>query len=418
MAAVGTVPFAGDAAAPAGLRPELRRAERRRGLLAVALIAPLVVFLLVNFVAPIVLLLARAFTEHEVSAAWPQTARALREWEGRGLPPTAVAATFAAELAASRSSPELSAAANRLNYETPGSRSLLLNTAAALPLSENTDPLSALIAIDARWGEEQTWARMRRAADSVSTFYLLAAFDRRLDSHGLLQPVPQEQAIFLTVLARTFWIGFVVAGLCALLGYPLAYAIARLPERMAAVALLLVLLPFWTSVLVRTSAWMVLLQERGLLNELLVGIGLIAQPLELIYNRTGVYVAMTHVLLPYFVLPLYSVMRRVPPLTLRAALSLGASPLQTFWRVYFPQTLPGAAAGALIVFILGLGYYVTPALVGGADDQMISHFIALYTNQSLNWGMAAALSLVLLLATVLLLLVHGRFASRRELALR
>ncbi len=419
MAAVAAVPFANEVPSEAAqLRRGLRRGERRRTLLAFALIAPLVLFLLANFVAPIGLLLGRAFTENEIPAAWPTTAHALLEWDGHGLPPPALMSGFLVELAATRGTPALSAAASRLNYEQPGSRSLLYATAAALPLAGDSDPLAGLTAIDVRWADRGTWAMMRRAAQGLSTFYLLAAFDRRLDAAGGIQQVPESQAIFVTVLARTLWISAVVALVCALLGYPLAYVMARLPDRVARIGLILVLLPFWTSVLVRTSAWMVVLQEHGLVNDALLAAGWIAEPLELIYNRTGLYIAMTHVLLPYFVLPLYSVMKRVPALTVRAALSLGASPLQAFWRVYFPQTLSGTAAGALIVFILALGYYVTPALVGGADDQMISYFIALYTNQSLNWGMAAALSLVLLVATVLLLLVHGRLAGRRELALR
>lgn len=419
MAAVGAVPFSRDAAPtrPA-LRRGLRRAERRRTVLAALLVAPSAVFLLVNFAAPIALLLTRGFVEREIPEAWPATTQALRQWDGSGLPPGSVVATFIDELRATRSTARLSGAANRLNYDVPGLRSLLMRTAATLPAVINTDPLEALVAIDARWGEREIWAAMRRAADNPSSFYFLAAFDRRLDANGDVQRVPDDQAIFVALLARTFWISAVVAALCALLGYPLAYVIAHLRDRPARVLLILVLLPFWTSVLVRTSAWMVLLQERGLINDLLLSLGLIASPLELIYNRVGVYIAMTHVLLPYFVLPLYSVMKRVHPLSLRAALSLGASPTQAFWRVYFPQTLAGAGAGALIVFILALGYYITPALVGGADDQMISHFIAFYTNQSLNWGMAAALSLVLLGATLLLLLLYGRIVGRHELAMR
>jgi putative spermidine/putrescine transport system permease protein len=400
------------------LRRALHRAERRRTWLAIALIAPLAIFLLLNFFVPIGMLLARGVTEHEVPLAWPRTAAALRNWDGTGLPDPAIIEAFLAELAASSSSGKLSAAANRLNYDLPGSRSLIIQTAAALRSATRSDPLSTLIAIDARWGERQTWIAIQHAAGPYTSFYLLATLDLRLDADGNVARTPPDQAVFVDVFARTFWISAVVVALCALLGYPLAYVMARLPERYANPLLILVLLPFWTSVLVRTTAWMVLLQDRGLINDLLLRLGVISQPLQLIYNRAGVYVAMTHVLLPYFVLPLYGVMKRVPPFTMRAALSLGATPLQAFWRVYFPQTRPGVAAGALIVFILSLGYYITPALVGGAADQMISYFIAFYTNQSLNWGMAAALSLVLLLATVVLLLVYWRVAGRRELAMR
>jgi len=168
-------------------------------------------------------------------------------------------------------------------------------------------------------------------------------------------------------------------------------------------------------VLVRSTAWMVLLQDHGIVNQLLTHIGLISRPLRLIYNRTGVCIAMTHVLLPYFLLPLYGVMKSIPAGTMRSALSLGAAPACAFWRVYVPQTLPGVTAGALIVFTLALGYYITPALLGGAGDQMISYFIVYYTNQALNWGMAAALSLVLLAATLILVTLHGRLARTREL---
>ena len=164
--------------------------------------------------------------------------------------------------------------------------------------------------------------------------------------------------------------------------------------------MILVLLPFWTSLLVRTGAWVVLLQREGPVNGLLQALGLTDEPLQLVYNRFGVYVAMTHILLPFMVLPLYSVMRGIPPEYMRAAASLGARPLRAFLRVYLPQTVPGIGAGCLLVFILAIGYYITPALVGGANDQMVSYFVAFFTNQTVNWGMAAALGAVLLIATL------------------
>jgi putative spermidine/putrescine transport system permease protein len=364
------------------------------------------------------LLLVRGFTDHEVRDAWPATARALSEWDGAGLPDSQVAAIFVEELAASSGKAPFAAATNRLNHASPGWRSLLTRTADALPLPADVPTLAALTAIDARWGERETWATIKRASGAFTSFYLLASLDRHVDADGNLVRSPDEQAVFVDVFARTFWISATVALLCAVLGYPLAYVLSSLPDRIAHPLLVLVLLPFWTSVLVRTTAWMVLLQDRGLVNGVLLDLGLITEPLQLIYNRTGVYIALTHVLLPYFVLPLYAVMKRIPPVTMRAALSLGATPFQAFWRVYFMQTLPGTAAGALMVFILALGYYITPALVGGPGDQMISYFIAFYTNQSLNWGMAAALSLLLLVTTLLLLVICGRVTGRRELALR
>ena len=203
---------------------------------------------------------------------------------------------------------------------------------------------------------------------------------------------------------------------CLLLGYPLAWWLASLPERSANVLMILVLVPFWTSILVRVAAWIVLLQSEGLVNSGLMGLGLIHEPLPLLFNRTGVVIAMVHILLPFMILPLYSVMKNVPPTYLRAAVSLGSAPLAAFFRVYVPQTYPGIGAGALLVFILSIGYYVTPALLGGADDQMLSYYIARYTNVEVNWGMACALGAILLVATLILYGVYRRI-GKAELSL-
>lgn len=387
-------------------------------LVAAAMIAPLAIFLVVSFFAPVLSLLVLAATDHEVRTAWPGTASALLEWEGNALPADSVVEVFAEELVTSARNGTLMAAANRLNHAMPGARSLVTKTAAAMPLEPGAPALVSLIQIDPRWGDLQTWATLQQASGRVTPFYLLAALDLRQQVDGSVGVNPPEQVVFVEVFVRTFWISVVVAVLCVLLGYPLAYVLAQLPERLAHPLLVLVLLPFWTSVLVRTTAWMVLLQDQGIVNGLLMNLGLISEPLELIYNRTGVYIAMTHVLLPYFVLPLYAVMKRLSPVMMRAALSLGATPMQAFWRVYFMQTLPGTAAGVLMVFILALGYYVTPALVGGPGDQMISYFIAFHTTQSLNWGLAASLSLLLLVTTLILLVISGRVSGRRELAMR
>lgn len=262
---------------------------------------------------------------------------------------------------------------------------------------------ATLAQIDPRWGRPAIWAAMRHADGPLTSHYLLAALDRRLTADDRIVRVAPQQAVFETIFLRTFKISAVVALLCVALGYPVAYLLASLPQRAANPLLILVLLPFWTSALVRTAAWAVLLQSNGVVNNMLQYVGLIDAPLQLIYNRVGVYIAMTHVLLPFFILPLYGVMKGISPTAMRAASSLGAPPLRAFWKVYLPQSLPGVAAGAIIVFTLALGYYVTPALVGGGADQMISASIAFYTNQSLNWGMAAALSLFLLLPLALML---------------
>ncbi|HEX6287869.1 MAG TPA: ABC transporter permease, partial [Herpetosiphonaceae bacterium] len=219
---------------------------------------------------------------------------------------------------------------------------------------------------------------------------------------------PPDQSIFRNVFVRTLWISSLVTALTLLLGYPIAYLLASLPPRTSNLLLILVLLPFWTSLLVRTTAWVVLLQTNGLLNDFALWLGIIDERVQLIFNRGGTVVAMTHIQLPFTILPIYSVMKTISPTHVRAARSLGAGPFYAFWRVYFPQTVPGVAAGCLLTFILALGYYITPALVGGPNDQMVSYFVAHYTNRELNWGMASALGTVLLAITLVLFFVYNR----------
>lgn len=363
-------------------------------------------------------MLSRGLVEKELPGAWPKTAEALAAWDGPGLPDEVLVDVFVDELAVSSRDGTLSAVANRLNYDIAGTRSLLFETANALPLPDGRSPLTALTDIDSRWSDPETWASLRHAAGPLTSFYLLASIDRRLDADNRVSAVPHERAVFVDVFIRTFAISAEVTLLCLLLGYPVAYLLATLPERVSNPLMILVLLPFWTSILVRTAAWAVLLQTEGVINDALRWLGLIAEPLALIYNRTGVLVAMTHVLLPFLVLPLYGVMKGIRPDTGRAARSLGAGPIATFVRVFLPQSLPGVAAGCVIVFVLSLGYYVTPALVGGAGDQMISSFIAFYTSQSLNWGMAAALAMILLAATFAFTIVVTRLAGMREMRWR
>jgi putative spermidine/putrescine transport system permease protein len=367
-----------------------------------ALVAPLLLFLIASFAAPVLMMLSRAVIDRDLERVLPSSAVALRQWDGAGLPPDALAQTVAGEIRAARQAGTLNQVANRLNYDMVGSRSLLYATADGLDAGARGASVADLARIDPRWRQPAIWAAMRHADGPMTSHYLLAALDRRLDADDRIARVPAEQAVFMNIYLRTFKISAIVALLCAALGYPLAYLLASLPERKANPLLILVLLPFWTSALVRTAAWAVLLQTNGVVNNALQYLGLIDAPLQLIYNRVGVYIAMTHVLLPFFILPLYGVMKGISPIAMQAASSLGAPPLRAFMAVYLPQTLPGVAAGAIIVFTLALGYYVTPALVGGGADQMISASIAFYTNQSLNWGMAAALSLLLLFPLALM----------------
>jgi putative spermidine/putrescine transport system permease protein len=402
----------------AALRRRLRRSERVRRLEAALLLAPLLLYLLVFFLLPIAGMLWRSVANPELREIMPRTADAIGAWRGEGLPDEAVFATFAEELRTGYEAKTLGVAAKRLAYDVAGFRSLMLATARKLPAEPRDGSWRAtLIDLDPQWGESATWAVIRRAAAPWTPIYLLAAVDRRIDAEGQIVPAPAEQAIYLGIFLRTFWIAFVVTALCLLLGYPLAYKLASLPTRVANLLLILVLLPFWTSLLVRTGAWVVLLQREGPINDALLALRLTREPLQLVYNRFGVYVAMTHILLPFMVLPLYSVMRGIPPHYMRAAASLGARPLEAFVRVYLPQSMPGIGAGCLLVFILAIGYYITPALVGGANDQMVSYFVAFFTNQTINWGMASALGVVLLIATLVLFALYARLVGIDRLKL-
>jgi putative spermidine/putrescine transport system permease protein len=341
----------------------------------------------------------------------------LKSWDGRDLPPEPAYAALIADIRAAREAGTLASAATRLNYDVPGFRTLLFTAGRQLPAELSGSARDALIGIDPKWGERETWAAIRRAGGPVTDFYLLGALDLRRDADGSITGAPQEQRVFRDVLGRTLWISAMVTLICLALGYPVAYVIAAQPPGRAGLLLFLVLLPFWTSLLVRTVAWVVLLQKEGVLNSLFLSLGLVNEPLKMIFNRFAVYVAMVHVLLPFMVLPLYSVMRSIPPSYIRAASSLGAKPFTAFWRVYVPQTLPGIGAGCLMVFIQALGYYITPALVGGADDQMISYFIAFYASKTVNWGMAAALSIMLLTATLALYAVYNRMVGVERMRL-
>ena len=393
------------------LARQLARAERTKKLKAALLTAPLAIFLLLTFLGPIGALLTKSFVDTDLADAMPRLTREIKRWDGRDLPDDATFAALIDDVRAARAAGTLAPVATRLNYDISGFRTLLFGTGRQLPEALEAPARETLIGIDAKWGEPETWGAIARAAGPTTTLFLLAAVDLRQTADGSIVGAPREEAIFVQVLGRTFAIAGAVTVLCLLLAYPLAYVLATLPTRVANVLLVLVLLPFWTSLLVRTSAWIVLLQHEGVINSALLQVGMIEAPLEMLYRRAAVYTAMTHVLLPFMVLPLYAVMKTIPPVHMRAALSLGARPMAAFWRVYAPQTLPGVGAGVLMVFIQALGYYITPALVGGPDDQMLSYFVAFYASRTINWGMAASLSLSLLAATVAMYFVYDRLVG-------
>ncbi|MCF6754847.1 ABC transporter permease [Pseudomonas stutzeri] len=400
------------------LKQRLARAERVNKLKSQALIVPLLLFVLLTFLVPIASLLWRSVENPEVVNTLPRTLAALAEWDGRGLPAEPAYQALAEDLYQARRAQTLGDLSKRLNMELAGYRSLLTKTARALPFREAPASYQeALESLDERWGDPAFWQVIQRNDSAVTGYYLLAALDHRIDELGELAKVSPDQAVYLDIFARTFWMGLVITVICLLLAYPLAYLLANLPARQSNLLMILVLLPFWTSILVRVAAWIVLLQSGGLINGALLKMGLIDEPLQLVFNRTGVYIAMVHILLPFMILPIYSVMKNISPSYMRAAVSLGCHPFASFWRVYFPQTLAGVGAGSLLVFIIAIGYYITPALLGSPNDQMVSYFVAFYTNTTINWGMATALGGLLLLATMLLYVIYSWLVGASRLRL-
>lgn len=384
----------------------VRRAARPARRAALSLALPLVAFLIVSFVAPILYLLVTAVDNPETRSVLPNTLGALESWDGTSTPDEAVFAALATDLRQAKADSTAALVGKRLNYEIPGMRSKMLAAARMAATLEAGPYREKFLDQSDIWAAPETWSVIQRNGARLTPYYLLTAVDLKQTPAGGIEGVADDQAIFLSVLGRTLLVAGIVTALTLILGYPVAYVLTIAPKVVAAVMMLMVLLPLWTSLLVRTTAWVVLLQSDGVINSMLMALHLTTEKLQLIFTRVGTVTAMTHIQLPFTILPIYSVMRSIQPTQLRAARSLGAGPTSAFWRIYAPQTLPGVVAGCLMTFILSLGYYITPALVGGPQDQMVSNFISVYINRDLNWGLAAALGVVLLLVT---LAIYGLF---------
>ena len=383
----------------------------RRGRTGAILLAlPLTAFILVTFVAPLGSMFMRSLYDPLVADIMPETIAALKEWDGTGLPAEQVYALAGRELGLAREEKTIGRLATRLNRDTSGMRSVIMRSGRALKRAGDAPWSETLPDINPAWAEPDIWQALVRTGARVTPIYYLNALDLTLDSDGGVVRQPEDRRIYGTLFIKTIRISLIITLLCLAIGYPVAWLIAHSPPRISRMLLVLVLVPFWTSLLVRTTSWIVLLQQQGVLNDILVWLGLVAddQRLTLVHNMTGTLVAMTHVLLPFMILPLYSVMRGIPAVQMQAAASLGASWPRAFRQVYLPQSLPGVGAGCLLVFILAIGYYITPALVGGQSGQLISNFIAYHIQTSLNWGLAAALGCALFVAVLLLFMVYDR----------
>lgn len=397
------------------LKRKLAQANRRRKIVPAALLAAPLLFLVFAFLIPLGSILFYSVENTEVSEFMPHTSQAITSWDGAGLPDEPTFKALVQDLAEGYEAKTIARAATSLNHQVSGFRSLVMRSARKAGEIDTGPYRDAVIVLDPRWGETDTWIAFQRGASPITPRYLLAAVDRQQTAEGAVELVPENRRIYITYLERTFWISFVVTLACLILGFPMAYLMSNAEPKMRRILLILVLLPFWTSLLVRTTAWVILLQKNGVVNSALIWMGMTDAPMQLIYNRFGVYVAMVHILLPFCILPMYSVMQSIPRDHLRASASLGARPATTFLSIYLPQTLPGVGAGCLLVWVLAIGFYITPALVGGAGDQMLSFLIADFTLKTANWNMAAALALLLLAMVAVIYPLMSRLTGANRL---
>lgn len=391
------------------LKAQLQKAERRKTIRSIMLTVPLVCFILLTFAFPILEMLYRSVDNRAIPQALPDTIQALESWDYRGHPHPEVIAAFSHELLGLYQSKTLPKIANRMNIEVSGMRSLMMKTGRKLSRLESLPAsITELSKLDKRWTETKYWAAFKNLSGAITLSHYLAALDMQVNEFGEIEAQPEKRQIYVDLFFKTFWMSVLITLICLVMAYPVAYLLANLPDKRANLLLIVVLLPFWTSLLVRTTSWIVLLQNQGVINDLLIWSGLTSERIQMIHNTFGTVVSMVHILLPFMILPLYSVMKGISPTYFRAARSLGATPLVAFAKVYMPLTLPGIGAGALLTFILSIGFYITPALVGGRSGQMISNMIAYHMQTSLNWGMAGALGGLLLFVVLALFYVFNR----------
>jgi putative spermidine/putrescine transport system permease protein len=431
------------------LRKSLRRTKIRSFLL---LLAPLL-FLLIMFVGPIGSLLSRSIDDLNINTVLPQTFAQYELWEDKSILPTEE--MFAAVINDIRITHKLEdsegnnigknllgKAGTRMTYEYSGWRSLLLKTVKSAtkvnkrskeeikPYSWEAPYKEKMIKRDKRWGKVEFWQSLGAMKDPYTMGYYLNAVDLRYDANKNVIQKPDHLKIYKTIWMRTLQVSLMVTIFCLILAYPVSYLLATLPMRTSNLLMICVLMPFWTSLLVRIVAWMIMLQQNGVVNDTMLTIlpciyeGPINLPffgetnidlcfseedrIPMMYNFTGTIIVMTQVLLPFMILPIYSVMRGIPPSYMKAAKNLGATPTRAFIRVYMPQSIPGVGAGCILVFIVAIGYYITPELVGGKDGLMIGNFVAREMQQTLNWGLAAAMGAILLAAVLILYWAYDR----------
>ena len=401
------------------LKVSLRKTERKNKIRAFLLVFPLLLFIIVTFVVPIGDMLLRSVDDSQINNVYSKTFEEYNKWDSENdeLPPEAVYEAIFNDIHYG-DKVQVGKALTRMNYSKSGWKSLIKKTRRAIKKIVKSGELptsykETMISIHEGWGDRLFWVSMKQMVNERTAIYYWNAIDRTYDIDGNVIMQDEKRRMYIKTWIRTFKVSVYVTFFCLLLGFPVAHLLANLPLRYSNLLMIFVLLPFWTSLLVRTTAWIVMLQQKGVINGVLVWLGIINddQRIQMVYNMTGTIIAMTQILLPFMILPLYSVMKVIPKSHMRAAQNLGAKPVRAFIRVYLPQTVPGMSAGGLLVFVLAIGYFITPELVGGKDGQLIGHWIAYHLKTTLNWGLCAAIGSILLAIMLVLYWLYNKIVG-------
>tara|TARA_B100000989_G_scaffold86561_2_gene62319 strand:- start:3831 stop:5084 length:1254 start_codon:yes stop_codon:yes gene_type:complete len=391
----------------------LKKAERKNKIKAFLLVAPLLLFLLITYISPIGEMFSRSIDDKMITNMLPKTFKAMENWDGQELPPEEVYASFLYDYKVLVENKTQGKLGQRLNKEKNGFNSILKKLKRKMKKFEEGNYKEQIISVHKRFADVAYWQAMKRTAPPYTIGKYLKAVDMYKDQNGDIVQVEEKRRVYKKLWIRTLEVAFFVTVFCFFMGYPIAHLLATIPMKYSNLLMICVLLPFWTSLLVRTASWMILLQQQGLVNDFIVMIGLVGdenRP-QMMYNKVGTYVAMTQILLPFMVLPLYSVMKTVSPSMMRAGKSLGGTPFVSFWKIYFPLTISGVGAGSLLVFILAVGYYITPELVGGASGTLISNNIAYHMKQTLDWSFASAMGLMLLFGVLAIYWLYNKLVG-------
>ena len=395
------------------LEVSLKKSERKNKLKAFLLVAPLLLFLIITYVFPIGDMLVRSVDDREVTNMLPKTFKAMENWDGQDLPSEEVFEAFYFDMELLIKEKREGKLSTQLNYTKNGFKSIIKKLRRSMKKFEEGNYKEQIMSVHKRWADVEYWRAIKARSNAYTGQKYLKGMDMYTNENGDIVSVSEDRRIHRVLWLRTLEVAFFVTIFCFLMAYPIAHLLATLPMKYSNLLMICVLLPFWTSLLVRTASWMILLQQQGVVNDFFVWIGLVTddnRP-EMMYNKIGTYVAMTQILLPFMVLPLYSVMKTISPSLMRAGKSLGGTPFVAFWKVYFPLTIPGIGAGSLLVFILAIGYYITPALVGGASGTLISNQIAFHMKSTLDWSFASAMGLMLLAGVLAIYWLYNKLVG-------